>query len=73
MYDEEDEEDDDATAIMSNCSSNYEKAVPVQPPEQHVAVERTRKQPITSPTQHNALHALFKTENVEWKNYQLKD
>ena len=73
MYDDEDEEEDDATAIMSNCSSNYEKAVPVQSPEQHVAVERTRSQPITSPTGYKALRALFETENVEWKNYQLKD
>ena len=64
MYDEEDEEDDDATAIMSNCSSNYKKVVPVQPPEQHVAVESTRRQPITSPTRHKALRALFETKNV---------
>ena len=67
MYDDDDEEDDDATAIMSNCSSNYEKSVPVQPPEQHIAIENMRRQPVTSPTRHKALRALFEEGNVEWK------
>ena len=65
MYDEEDEEDNDATALMSNCSSNLENAVPVQPPNQHVVIENTKRQPITLPTRHKALRALFEEGNVE--------
>ena len=72
MYDEEDEEDDDATARMSNCSSNLDNAVPVQPPNQDVVIENTKRQPITSPTRHKALRALFEKKNVEWKKVSTK-
>ena len=50
MYDE-DEEDDDATARMSNCSSNLDNTVPEQPPIPDVVIENTMRLTITSPTQ----------------------
>ena len=65
MYDEEDEGDDDATARMSNCSSNLDNTVPEQPPGPYALIENTRRLAITSPTRHKALQALFKKEKVD--------
>ena len=54
ICDDEDEENDDATARMSNCSDNFDKAPSELPPVLEIMVESTRRQAITAPTRHKA-------------------
>ena len=72
MCDNEDEEDDDATARMSNCSGNLDGTPSEHSPIVDVVVESTRRLSISAPTQHKALQALFEKENEEWQKISTK-
>ena len=50
ICDDEDEEDEDSTAQMWNCSGNLDMAPPERPPILDVVVESTRRLAITAPT-----------------------
>ena len=70
MYDDDD--DDEATAVMSNCSSDTDNTTSAQQPQHREIIEEYRQRPITAPTRHKALRALFKEGNVEWKKVATK-
>ena len=72
MYEEEDDKDDDATAIMSNCSSADECTTPLQETTQQDVNGYSSRQQMAAPTRHKALRALFERENVEWKKVTTK-
>ena len=64
MYEEEDDDDDEATDVMSNCRSDTNNTASVQQAEHCVVIREYRQRPITAPTRHKALRALFEEGNV---------
>ena len=72
MYKDEDGDDNDATAIMSNCSSNENDLATVQNTTKHVMSDDNRGRQSTAPTWHKALQALFERGNIEWKKIPTK-
>ena len=71
MYEDKDD-NDDATAIMSNCSSNEIDSETVQNTTRHVMSNDNRGKQSTVPTRHKALRALFERGNIEWKKIPTK-